>query len=92
MDPEQGVEQHNFDVDVKEGDIKVQMDSLGPTIVLSDDFRNRIKQPWENSVVPKGGLGAVVSSVVAWVQLPGMPMQYYHEKILVHWKRSGKGS
>ncbi|EEF45780.1 conserved hypothetical protein [Ricinus communis] len=66
----------SFDIEFKEGDITVHLEPSGPTVMLSDEFRNRIKQPWENSVV---------------VKLWGRPLGYKMlcNRIMTIWKLRG---
>ncbi|EEF29099.1 conserved hypothetical protein [Ricinus communis] len=50
---ENGILDPNYAIKAHEGDVKIIKNGMKTVVFLSDNFRNRLKQPWENSVVVK---------------------------------------
>ncbi|KAH9800899.1 DUF4283 domain-containing protein [Citrus sinensis] len=74
------------DIDIDIGDVVIEMERFLPAISFSQKVHLQLVKPWQSTVVVKllgRSIGyKKISSVVAWIRLPGMPLHYYHKKVL----------
>ncbi|KAK9232243.1 hypothetical protein WN943_022488 [Citrus x changshan-huyou] len=64
------------DIDIVDEDVIIETNGCIPSVVFSQKMQEQLWSPSFDYLSDK------IETVVAWIRLPGMPLHYYHKRVL----------